>query len=96
MIDGVRYVKISQVAKIDEMWNLYKDKRRGCRVPKQPYPSNNEHPDLNDQLQAEDVDESEWRDVIENEDYRQITGSLLWIMRNSMPTLMYGTSITTK
>ena len=79
-----------------ELWNLYKDKRSGCRAPKQPYPSNNEHPDLNDQLQAEDVDESEWRDVIENEDYRQITGSLLWIMRNSMPALMYGTSITTK
>ena len=96
IINGVRYITISQVAKINEMWNLYKDKRSGCRTPKQPYPSDNEHPDLNDQLQAEDVDESEWKDVIENEDYRQITGSLLWIMRNSMPALMYGTSITTK
>ena len=68
IIDGVRYVKISQVAKIDEMCNLYKDKQSECRAPKQPYPSNDDHPNLNDQLQAEAVDDSEWRDVIENED----------------------------
>ena len=74
----------------------YKDNRRGKRDPTHPYPYNEDHPDLNDQMQAIEVDKDESDAVLHDEQYRALTGSLLWITRNSCPALMYGTSITTK
>ena len=94
--NGVRSIVISQVAKITELWDVYKDNRKGKRDPTHPYPYNEEHPDLNDQMQAIEVDEDEYSAVLREENYRALTGSLLWITRNSSPALMYGTSITTK
>ena len=94
--NGVRSIVISQVAKITELWDEYKDNRKGKRNPTHPYPYNEEHPDLNDQMQAIEVDENEYNAVLRDKNYRALTGSLLWITRNSCPALMYGTSITTK
>lgn len=96
VVNGVRSIILSQCAKISELWEEYKDNRKGKRDPKHPYPYNEDHPDLNDQLQATEVDKDEYDAVLRDGQYRALTGSLLWITRNNSPALMYGTSITTK
>ena len=58
--NGVRSIIISQCAKITELWEEYKDNRRGKRDPTHSYPYNEDHPDLNDQMQAIEVDKDEY------------------------------------
>ena len=85
----MRSVVISQCAKITELWEEYKVNRSGKRNPTHPYPYNDDHPDLNDQMQAIDVNNDESDAVLRDGQYRALTGSLLWITRNSGPALMY-------
>ena len=68
--NGVRSIVISQCAKITELWEEYKVNRSGKRNPTHPYPYNDDHPDLNDQMQAIDVNKDESDAVLRDGQYR--------------------------
>jgi hypothetical protein len=59
---------LSQCAKITELWDGMSTKinSRGKRDPSHPYPYNEGHPDLNNQKQAIDVENSSYCRVYTN------------------------------
>ena len=94
---GVRSIKLTQTGYIESVWDTYKKEivEKRLRPAAYAYPKGDKHPVLNNEGMVTNVPGEEVARV-HKRGYRQITGSLLWAARNTMPECLYASSMMSK